>query len=76
MIPNSILITFSTKDDFNDHNDQDDDDDDIGGLFKIVTSEQNRTNKLTSGHDDIDCSKFAWSNLHDWNKEDMRDLIK
>lgn len=56
--------------------DDDGKDDEIGGLFRIVANEQNRKSKITSGNDDIDSTKFAWSNLHDWHKEEIRDLIK
>ena len=59
-----------------DLNGNDDDDDEIGGLFKIVSNEQTRKSKMTSGIDEIDCTKFAWSNLHDWNKDDIRDMIR
>ena len=55
---------------------KDNNDDEIGGLFRIVANEQNRKSKSSSGIDDIDSTKFSWSNLHDWHKEDVRDLIK
>ena len=64
------------KEDLEEEDEEDGNDDEIGGLFRIVANEQNRKSKSSSGIDDIDSTKFAWSNLHDWHKEDVRDLIK
>ena len=57
-------------------NDENDEEDEIGGLFRVVNKEQTKKTTNSSGKDDIDCSKFSWSNLHDWNDEKVRYLIK
>ncbi len=69
-----IVYGKNNEDEDVSNNEANQDDDELGGLFKVINAQKKA--KSSYGIDDMDCSKFAWSNLHDWESEETRASIK
>ena len=69
-------LVYGMEDQNEEESDEDGDDNEIGGLFKVVSNQQNKKQSRTSGLDDIDTTRFTMNNLQNWNFDEIRQSIE